>query len=77
MAEEKEMGNLFNQLAEGKKSFYELDARAINGLFKLFAAKRTKLDERKKLLNEHVDDNVPNENGSNDSNAGEENDGHP
>ncbi|XP_015060110.1 uncharacterized protein LOC107005986 [Solanum pennellii] len=42
---------LFNQLVEGK-SIDELDAREMKGLLKVFVAKRAKLDERKKELNQ-------------------------
>ncbi|KAH0661295.1 hypothetical protein KY284_026226 [Solanum tuberosum] len=74
--EKKEMENLFNQLAWGK-SIQELDARETKGLLKLFEAKQTKLNERKTKLNEHVDGNVLNQTGANDSNVGEENGGNP
>ncbi|KAK6786111.1 hypothetical protein RDI58_014636 [Solanum bulbocastanum] len=70
------MENLFNQLAWGK-SIQELDARETKGLLRLFEAKQTKLNERKTKLNKHVDENVLNQTGANDRNAGEENDGNP
>ncbi|MCE2055052.1 hypothetical protein HAX54_041837 [Datura stramonium] len=73
---EKEMVNLFNQLVEGK-SINEFDVREIKGLLKLLAVMQTKLDERKKQLNKHVDENVANDTGANDSNVSEENFGHP
>ncbi|KAF3634833.1 hypothetical protein CQW23_13882 [Capsicum baccatum] len=70
------MENPFNQLVKGK-NIYEFDARQTKGLLKLFDFKRIKLDKRKKYFNEQIDKNVPNEAGVNESNAGEENDGHP
>ncbi|MCE3052525.1 hypothetical protein HAX54_052817 [Datura stramonium] len=68
--EEKKMELLFNEVVEGK-SICELDAEELKGLIKLFALKKTKVDERRKQLQEHdqpIEDN--------DNNAGEKNDGH-
>ena len=73
MAEKKEIEYLFNQLVEARKRFDELDVRETKGLLKLFVVKRTELEERKKQLNE----NVENEIDPNDNNDGEENDGLP
>ncbi|XP_060210769.1 agamous-like MADS-box protein AGL80 [Lycium barbarum] len=73
MVEEMEIETLFNQLVEGAKTFNELGVREINGLKKLFAVKRIKLEERKKTLNEDVEKEI----GSNEQIVGEETDGHP
>lgn len=65
MAEVKEMENLFKQLVYARKEFDELDVRETKSLLKLFAGKRTKLEERLKQLNENVEDEI----------NGDENDG--
>lgn len=70
------MENLFNQLVEGT-SIYDFDAGETKGLLKLFDVKQSKLDETKKQFNEQVDEKVKNETIANDSNVGEEKDGHP
>ncbi|WMV09821.1 hypothetical protein MTR67_003206 [Solanum verrucosum] len=49
--EEKEMELLFNEVIDGK-SYLELDARELKGMIKLIALKKTKVDERKKQLQE-------------------------
>ncbi|MCD7470335.1 hypothetical protein HAX54_010105 [Datura stramonium] len=67
---EKKMELLFNEVAKGK-SIYELDAKEIKGLIKLFSLKKAKVDERKKQLQEH---NQTVE--ANGNNAGEKADGH-
>ncbi|WMV59673.1 hypothetical protein MTR67_053058 [Solanum verrucosum] len=49
MVEQKEMEKLFNQLVKAEKRVDELlDITETKGLLKLFAVKRSKLDERKK-----------------------------
>lgn len=47
MAEEKEMENLLNQLAEGRIMVDEFDVRQIKGLLKLFAVKKAELHQRR------------------------------
>ncbi|KAG5570188.1 hypothetical protein H5410_059954 [Solanum commersonii] len=57
MVERKEMEKLFNQLVKAEKRVDELlDITETKGLLKLFAVKRSKLDERKKQLNENNND---------------------
>ncbi|KAK4716266.1 hypothetical protein R3W88_014604 [Solanum pinnatisectum] len=67
MIEEKEMENLFNQLAEERKRFNEFDVCDIKGLLNLFNDKRAKLDQMEMQLS----GNVANEIGANDNNTGE------
>ncbi|KAK6789485.1 hypothetical protein RDI58_013285 [Solanum bulbocastanum] len=73
MVEDQEMKDLFNQLAEGRKKFDEIDVCDIKGLLNLFKDKRAKLDQMEMQLS----GNVANEIDANDNNAGEQNDGHP
>ncbi|XP_055800966.1 agamous-like MADS-box protein AGL5 [Solanum dulcamara] len=73
IAKEKKMVNLFNQLVEGRKRFDEFDVSDIKCLQKLLVVRRAELDQRNIQLRE----NLANEIGANDSNARDENDGHP
>ncbi|KAF3641913.1 hypothetical protein FXO38_21398 [Capsicum annuum] len=52
--EKMEMDNLCNELVNTRKRFDELEDREIKGLLKLFAVKRTKLEERKQQLNQNI-----------------------
>ncbi|XP_015167833.1 agamous-like MADS-box protein AGL92 [Solanum tuberosum] len=69
--EEKEMELLFNEVIDGK-SYLELDARELKGMIKLIALKKTKVDERKKQLQEE-DQPIK----GNDNNIEEKNDSIP
>ncbi|KAG5570212.1 hypothetical protein H5410_059978 [Solanum commersonii] len=72
MVEQKEMEKLFNDLVETTKEVNELDITKTKSLLKLFAMKRTQLDERKKQLSENVENEIdPNDNKDEEENAGQ------
>ncbi|KAF3613120.1 hypothetical protein FXO38_33861 [Capsicum annuum] len=52
--EKMKMENLFNELINARKRSDELEDKEIKGLLKLFAVKRTKLEERKQQLNQNI-----------------------
>ncbi|KAK6803757.1 hypothetical protein RDI58_001541 [Solanum bulbocastanum] len=67
--EEKKMKLLFNEVINGK-NYLELDARELEGMIKLVALNKTKVDERKKQLQEEdqpIKDNDNNIEEKNDS----------
>uniref|UniRef100_M1A3R3 Type I MADS box transcription factor n=1 Tax=Solanum tuberosum TaxID=4113 RepID=M1A3R3_SOLTU len=72
MVEQKEMEKLFNDLVETRKEVNELDITKTKSLLKLFAMKRTQLDERKKQLSENVENEIDhNDNKDEEENAGQ------
>ncbi|KAG5570193.1 hypothetical protein H5410_059959 [Solanum commersonii] len=72
MVEQKEMEKLFNDLVETRKEVNELDITKTKSLLKLFAMKRTQLDERKKQPSENVENEIdPNDNKDEEENAGQ------
>ncbi|XP_075084695.1 agamous-like MADS-box protein AGL80 [Nicotiana tabacum] len=82
-SKEKEMEILFNQLFEGKMNTSDLDVAQTEGLLKLSARIKAKLDERKKQLNQQEqtsDVQCPSTSSNattegHDNEAGEKNDG--
>uniref|UniRef100_M1DKB7 Type I MADS box transcription factor n=1 Tax=Solanum tuberosum TaxID=4113 RepID=M1DKB7_SOLTU len=72
MVEQKEMEKLFNDLVETRIEVNELDITETKSLLKLFAIKRTQLDESKKQLSENVENEIdPNENKDGEENVGQ------
>uniref|UniRef100_M1A3R4 Type I MADS box transcription factor n=1 Tax=Solanum tuberosum TaxID=4113 RepID=M1A3R4_SOLTU len=72
MVEQKEMEKLFSDLVETRIKVNELDFTETKSLLKLFAIKRTQLDERKQQLSENVENEIdPNDNKDGEENVGQ------